>query len=307
MRAWGTATAAILGVVLAGTSTQIALQRAPAQPAPTQEEEPARRLLFSSGISTELGANWVERQQLPLPPSEKLAPFSPPVKFLEFVAFEDSRTNSALRIATTTNPFLGQNEVTLDAQMHGAANSGQNFIEYLFYFFFPPPGDCVEGASAAYERAVKDASGEDQRTRDLTIYSECKPSPLLEDFYSWQLSPGVLFQSTDGVKGARGNYPKFYVPPMEKLEANGLTFFIFEALGQTQLDLRAVNHFNLPDDLQGAQTDYFWAVGAPSPFPFLKDAQRKNVLIIQVAYAAIGLGPNERHNFRRLLKQMHAP
>jgi hypothetical protein len=209
MRTWGTATAAILGVVLAGTSTQIALQRAPAQPAPTQEEEPARRLLFSSGISTELGANWVERQQLPLPPSEKLAPFSPPVKFLEFVAFEDSRTNSALRIATTTNPFLGQNEVTLDAQMHGAANSGQNFIEYLFYFFFPPPGDCVEGASAAYERAVKDASGEDQRTRDLTIYSECKPSPLLEDFYSWQLSPGVLFQSTDGVKGARGTIRSF--------------------------------------------------------------------------------------------------
>lgn len=307
MSAWGTATAAILGVVLAGTSTQIALQRAPAQPASTQEEERARHLLFSSGISTELGANWVERQQLPLPPSEKLAPFSPPVKFLEFVAFEDPGTNSALRIATTTNPFLGQNEVTLDAQMHSAADSRQSFIEYLFYFFFPPPGDCVEGASAAYERAVKDASGEDQRTPDLSIYSECKPSPLLGDFYFWQLSPGVLFQSTDGVKGARGSYSKFYVPPMEKLEANGLTFFIFEAFGQTQLDLRAVNHFNLPDDLQGAQTDYFWAVGASSPFPFLKDAQRKNVLIIQVAYATIGLGPDERANFRRLLKQMHAP
>jgi hypothetical protein len=91
---------------------------------------------------------------------------------------------------------------------------------------------------------------------------------------------------------------------MEKLEANGLTFFIFEVFGQTQLDLRAVNHFNLPDDLQGAQTDYFWALGGPSPFPFLKDAQRKNVLIIQVAYATIGLGPNERANFRRLLKQI---
>ena len=134
-----------------------------------------------------------------------------------------------------------------------SANSGQSFIEYLFYFFFPPPGDCVEGASAAYERAVKGASGEDQRTPDLGIYSECKPSRLLRDFFSWQLSPGVLFQSMDGVKGARGRYPKFYVPPMEKLEANGLTFFIFEALGQTQLDLRAVNHFNLPDDLRGGR------------------------------------------------------
>jgi hypothetical protein len=257
MRVFGTATAAILGVALAGPSTQIALQRAPTPPASTREEEPIRHLLFSSGISAELGANWVERQQLPLPPSEELAPFSPPVKFLNFVAFEDSSTNSALRIATTTNPFLGQDEVTLDAQMHSAANSGQSIIEYLFYFFFPPPGDCVEGASAAYERAVKDASGEDQRTPDLSIYSECKPSPLLRDFYSWQLSPGVRFQSMDGVETARGSYPKFCVPPMEKLEANGLTFFIFEALGQTRLDLKAVNHFNLPDDLQGAQTDYF--------------------------------------------------
>jgi hypothetical protein len=265
MRAWGTATAAILGVVLAGTSTQIALQRASAQSASTQEEEPARHLLFSSGISTELGANWRN---------------------------------------TSNFHFRLRRNLRLDAQLHGAANSGQSFIEYLFYFFFPPPGDCVEGASAAYERAVKDASGEDQRTPNLSIYSECKPSPLLGDFYSWQLSRGVLFQSTDGVKGARGSYPKFYVPPMEKLEANGLTFFIFEALGQTQLDLRAVDHFNLPDDLQGAQTDYFWAVGAPSPFPFLKDTQRKNVLIIQVAYATIGLGPNERANFRRLLKQI---
>jgi hypothetical protein len=94
---------------------------------------------------------------------------------------------------------------------------------------------------------------------------------------------------------------------MEKVEANGLTFYVFEAQGRTQLDLATVDHFNLPDELQGAQPDFFWAVGAPSPFPFLRDPQRKNVEVIQVAYAGIGLGPNKRDIFLRLLRQVHSP
>ena len=78
---------------------------------------------------------------------------------------------------------------------------------------------------------------------------------------------------------------------------------MFEAQGRMQLDLAAVNHFNLPDEMQGAQADFFWAVGAPSPFPFFRDPQRKNVPLIQVAYAGIGLGPDKRDIFIRLLQQ----
>jgi hypothetical protein len=63
----------------------------------------------------------------------------------------------------------------------------------------------------------------------------------------------------------------------------------------------------LPYDLQGAQTDYFWAVGAPSPFPFSLDPQRQNVSLIQVAYAGIALDPNERGYFMGLLRQIHLP
>jgi len=35
------------------------------------------------------------------------------------------------------------------------------------------------------------------------------------------------------------------------VEANGLTFYVFEAQGRRELDLATVDHFNLPDELQG--------------------------------------------------------
>jgi hypothetical protein len=142
---------------------------------------------------------------------------------------------------------------------------------------------------------------------NLSIRTNCHYAPTVDEFYAAQLSSGVEFQMKDGVEKVGGIYRQFYFSPMEKLESNGLTFYVFEVLGQTQLDLAALNHFNLPDDLQGVQTDYFWAVGAPSPFPFSVDPQRKSVAVIHVAYAGIGLGPNEREHFMGLLREMRSP
>lgn len=298
--------AAIVGTVLVGASARTPRQGESLQEQ-SQEREPEQRLMLLSGNSMDLSQNWVQREQEPLPPSPRLAPFAPRVTFLEFTALENPRTHSVLRMATTTNPFLGQDEVTLDTQMHGVVGAGSSLVDYLFYFFFSPPRDCLDDSSEAYEKAQKEAGGQGQTTPDLSVHMECKHAPVLTDFYSWELSPGVVFQLTSGVKRAAGTHPKFYLPPMEKMEANGLTFYVFEAQGQTRLDLRAVNHFNLPDDLQGAQPDFFWAVGAQSPFPFLKDPLRKNVPVIQVAYAGIGLAPNKRDNFIKLLRHVHSP
>src|SRR6266403_1408262 len=173
----------------------------------------------------------------------------------------------------------------------------------------PPPRDCLDGGSEAYKKAKRQAELPDQTTisPDLSVRADCKHPPTLAGFYSSQLSPGVLFRVTNGVELAGGIYPEFYLTPMEKVEANGLTFYVFEAQGRMQLDLATVNHFNLPDEMQGAQVDFFWAVGAPSPFPFLRDPQRKNVPLIQVAFAGIGLGPAKRDIFLRLLRQVHSP
>src|SRR5260370_15632482 len=273
----------------------------------TQPEVELRRFSLSSGASIEVAPEWIEREQIPLPPSPRLAPFAPQVTFLEFAALENPKMHSVLRIATTTNPFVGDDEAALDVQMHGAAGSGNGLADYLFYFFFSPPRECLGGGSDAYRKAQSQAGMPDQTVSpDLRIPVYCKHAPTLADFYSKELSPGVVYQFADGVERASGIYPEFYLTPMEKVEANGLTFYLFETQGRTQLNLATVNHFNLPDEMQGAQADFFWAVGAPSPFPFFRDPQRKNVPLIQVAYAGIGLGPDKRDIFMRVLRQVHS-
>src|SRR5882762_6222391 len=61
-----------------------------------------RRISLSSGVSIDVSPEWLEREQMPLPPSPRLAPFAPQVTFLEFTALENPKMHSALQIATTT-------------------------------------------------------------------------------------------------------------------------------------------------------------------------------------------------------------
>ncbi len=307
----------LFGFLVPGVAAQMS-RHSPPSPERGMEQSPRssqaksqvglKRFSLLSGASIDASPDWIEREQMPLPPSPRLAPFAPQVTFLEFMALENPKMHSALRIATTTNPFLGGDEVALDVQMHDAVGSGNGLADYLFYFFFSPPRDCLDGGSEAYRKARSQAELPDQTavSPDVSIRTDCKHPPTLAGFYSRQLSPGVLFQVTNGVELAGGIYPEFYLTPMEKLEANGLTFYVFEAQGRMQLDLATVDHFNLPDEMQGAQADFFWAVGAPSPFPFYRDPQRKNVPLIQVAYAGIGLGPDKRGIFMRLLRQVRS-
>jgi hypothetical protein len=304
---------ALFGLLVARVAAQSSRQSPPSlepeaqqssQSPPAQPQVKPKRFSLLSGTSIDFSPDWIEREQMPLPPSPRLARFAPPVTFLEFAAMENPKLHSVLRIATTTNPFLGGDEVALDVQMQSAAGSGNSLADYLFYFFFSPPRDCLDGGSEAYKKAKSQAATSDQVSSDLSIPTYCKHAPTLADFYSRELSPGVAFEFTNGVERASGIYPEFYLMPMEKVEANGLTFYVFEAQGTRQLDLGTVDHFNLPDEMQGAQANFFLAVGAPSPFPFLQDQQRKNVPLIQVAYAGIGLGPDKRDIFMRLLRQV---
>jgi hypothetical protein len=266
-----------------------------------------------SGVSIDVSRDWIQHDSKETPPSPPLARFAPPFTFLEFTELENPRTHSALRIGTTNNVFLGQDEVVLDTQMlhtqmHDGEGSANSLLDYLFYFFFPPPRDCLDGGAEASRLArVKMSVDQNTAAPDLSIQADCHFAPTMAEFYAGQLSSGVQFQATNGVEKVGGIYRQFYFPPMEKLESNGLTFYVFEAQGQTQFDLPTLDYFNFPDDLQGTQTDYFWAVGALSPFPFYLDPQRKNVTVIQVAYAGVGFGPNERGYFMGLLRQMHWP
>src|SRR5205807_133413 len=115
------------------------------------------------------------------------------------------------RIATTTNPFLGGDEVALDAQMHGAEGAGNGLADYLFYFFFSPPRDCLDGGSQAYKKAKRQVESPDQAavSPDLSIRTDCRHAPTLEGFYSRQLSPGGLVSSEQWRGARRRNLPGF--------------------------------------------------------------------------------------------------
>jgi hypothetical protein len=304
----------IIGLAFTALAALAATALAAPRSTPGQTpRELLQRVTLRSGVSIDVSWDWVQRDTKEMPPSPPLARFAPPFTFLDFTELENPRTHSALRIGTTNNVFLGQDEVALDTQMlhtqmHDDAGSANSLMDYLFYFFFPPPRDCLDGGAEAFHLARIQVSA-DQNTAapDLSIRTDCHYAPTVANFYSNQLSPGVEFQVTNGVAKVGGIYPQSYFAPMEKLESNGLTFYVFEAQGLTRLDLPTLDDFNFPDDLLGAETDYFWAVGARSPFPFYPDPQRKNVTVIQVAYAGVALAPNERGYFMGLLRQMHLP
>ncbi len=70
-----------------------------------------------------------------------------------------------------------------------------------------------------------------------------------------------------------------------------------------------MTRFGLPQSLQGAQPDYYWAIGAPDPFPWTADSGAQSAHLIHVGYASLGVGNNRRTEFERLLQrvQVKAP
>jgi hypothetical protein len=80
-----------------------------------------------------------------------------------------------------------------------------------------------------------------------------------------------------------------------------MTFFAFEAQGTDAVSSEAAQRFHLPPNAQGGQPDFFWAIGATSPFPFVADSARKDGVLLHVAYARIGAGVDARAEFLEIL------
>jgi len=227
------------------------------------------------------------------------------IGFSEFLNLQNLKDHSLLKLASSNNPFQGADQRDLDAQMHEQPSSGRGLLNYLSYFFFPPPAHCVEQAFADYGRAISKSKPDENA--DVSIAANCQYLPTLPDFYSAQLSHGLVFRRVSGLESVDSNWGEFYLPSVEQVETNGLTFFVYEAQGLEQLTLETARHFNLPEDLQGAQVDFFWAIGAPSPFPFMVDPTHRNVPLIHVVYAGVDLGPNQRPVFMKLLQKVTVP
>lgn len=275
---------------------------------------PTQRVTLSNGFSIQLPFAWVARSNLrPVPPG-KLAASAPLLAFSEVHIWDNPADSSVLELGVSNNPFLGLDETSLDAQINSSANSRAALLDYLFYFFFPPPRDCLDRAYATYQSRAgemdsgkSDSKDENQSPHDFDIPYDCSFLSTLADFYASQLSPALRIRRISGATHWQRSAGQFYLAPMEAAQSNDLTFYVFEAQAESPISLATVNHFNLPDALQGAQADFFWAVGAPTPFPFVRDSTRKNLPLIHVAYAAVGPGPNKRPDFLRILRQISAP
>ena len=255
------------------------------------------------GVSIGLSSDWAEQEAGP-PPSPLLTGSAPPVHFEKKLTFENATKHSMLEAGVSNNIFLGHDSYWLDAQLHSANNSGMSLPDFLFYFFFSPPHSCLAEATDAYAGAER--ANVEKGAPDIEVHLDCHFTPTIPDFYSAELGPGVILRQTEKELRAIGVVNDFYRAPMEELSFSGMTFFVFEARASEGISEDVAKRFGLPQELAGWQSDFFWAVGAKTPFPFVNDATAKDVPLIHLAYATLSKSGGAHDDFAGLLHRIHA-
>jgi hypothetical protein len=271
-------------------------QQAPVQQAPAEEMQSYR---LSSSISVEIPTSWHVSDADEDPSLGVLAPYAPPFHFSQVVMLTNEKQSAILLLGLSDNPLMGHDSYWLDAQMHAPSGSGMSLLDVLFYFFFPPSHACMDDALQNYTEATMTPSSEDAPPTMQVTYA-CPHEQTLSGFYSAQVSSGITFEQTNSGPRAYGVIRDFYLAPMEQADISGITFYSFEAQREGQIGRAASARYNLPEYLQGSRSEFFWAIGAPSPFPFVADSGR-NVPLLHVGYASAAPGSNNRAEFVRLL------
>jgi hypothetical protein len=264
---------------------------------------------IAPGISIPLQPTWREFDPGGAGPPDALAPYAPPFHLSGILSLENPQQFAILQFATSDNPLAGHDPNWLDTQMHMPAGSGMSVLDLLFYYFFPPDGACINevlGTNGGASFAPMPGSTSSSAPPVLQVSYHCRHEVTLSGFFGAQVSSGITFvQANDGPR-AYGIMAQFYLGPMERVASPEMTWYVFEALRTPPVSQGAATHFNLPVNLQGGQTDFFWAIGAVSPFPWVRDGGRSNQQLIHVAYAAIGTGGSKRAEFLALLQKVQA-
>jgi hypothetical protein len=296
-------------------------QPSPTQPSPTQAMQPeaARehgaevlaKYSLSDTVSIELPQEWRKLDSDEIPPPAELASYGPPFHLSGRVALVNSGEGSMLQLATSDNPLVGRDPYWLDTQMRSPGGSGMSLPDFLFYFFLPPSTHCMDKVLNNLENASRVAPTDASTPSALQVSYTCPVAATLQDFYAARVSSGITFRHDANTGShASGAYGDFYIVPMEQVDFDGLTFFVFEAQESGRVGPDVTAYFNLPDGMQGARPDFLWAIGAPSPFPFTANSSAdgsdaKSARLVHVAYASAGTGPGGREEFLRLLHQVH--
>jgi hypothetical protein len=263
---------------------------------------------IAPGILIALQPTWREFDPGGAGPPDALAPYAPPFHLGGILSLENPQQFAILQFATSDNPLAGHDPNWLDTQMHMPAGSGMSVLDLLFYYFFPPDGACINevlGTNGGANFAPLPGSTSSSAPV-LQVSYHCRHEATLSGFFGAQLSSGITFVQTNDGPRAYGMMAQFYLSPMERVASPEMIWYVFEALRTSPVSQGAVTHFNLPVNLQGGQTDFFWAIGALSPFPWVRDGGRSNQQLIHVAYAAIGTGGSKHAEFLALLQKVQA-
>ncbi len=263
---------------------------------------------LAADISVALGPNWQEMEVGSMPPPTAIATFAPPFHLTGILALQNAKQLAILQFATSSNPLIGHDSSWLDEQMHRPSGSGMSVLDLIFYYFFPPSAACIEQVLTQDPKATfapVPVGGSNNSTDPvLQVSLACKPQQTMQGFFSSQVSSGITFAQTAEGPRAYGKVANFYLAPMDRETIGGMTWFIFEAQRTDPLGPTVSTNFNLPGNLQGAQSDYFWAIGAISPFPFVSDSPRAGQPLIHVAYASVGTAGNKLADFMNLLQRV---
>jgi hypothetical protein len=262
---------------------------------------------ITNGVSVQLPVAWSEFKPGDAPAA--LAPYSPPFHMGGILALQNLQANAIVEFATSDNPLLGHDANWLDGQLHMPSGSGMSMIDFLFYYLFPPSAACINEAMANNARASF-APAPNNSSSDappvLQVSYACRHDVTLEGFFGAQVSSGITFVQTNQGPRAYGMTAQFYLAPMERVTSPGMTWYMFSAQRVNPVNPGTSAHFNLPTNLQGAQAEFYWAIGAVSPFPWVYDGGRANQQLIHMAYAGVGLGGNKRAEFVALLQRVQA-
>jgi hypothetical protein len=276
----------------------------------------AREFSLNDRVFVSLMADWLERRDVPPPPAPVLVASAPRLRFSDILVLENRVAPAVLEFAFSDNPYIGQDSRALETSLQVRAGA----VPHLFYFFFPPPAGCLGKALEAFEKAKQEADAQRERERaearenekppppstppGVTISARCDFGPEPRDFFSEQVSPSVVFSRSGTSERVRGDLRELYMPPMEQVEIGEMTFLIFEAQGQRTVDRADVERYGFPDSTVGARVHFFWAIGARTPFPFIRDPHRKDLQLVHVVYATLSLSGDARPEFRDLLRRI---
>lgn len=270
-------------------------------------------------LSIELSDQWIERRDTLPPPPPILAASAPMMRFSDFLELEHKEAPAILQFGFSDNPFGGLDAAHLQLRLEIERGA----IQHLFFFFFPPPAGCLAKARADFDgnknsaisrrqralasRAARAEKGERVNTSlgalSASSRTVCDFAPTPRDLFASRISPAVRISTSGSREVASGELRDFYLPPMQQEEISGMSFFIFEAQDQRLLEFLEVEHFGLRQGMNSARAYYFWAVGARTPFPFLRDPQRRDLQLVHVAYATLSTTGEARSQFLDLLRQ----